>query len=154
LVLDQVTKALAVRWLTPGEPVRLLGGWFQLRLSRNPGAAFSLGEDFTLVFTTLAAAVLVAGTWWAVRRVRSRWWSVLVGLGLAGVAGNLTDRLVRPPGVFRGHVVDFLFVRHFATFNVADACLTVAAACLILAVARGWSEAGGPRVPEPKGQRA
>ena len=42
------------------------------------------------------------------------------GLLLAGILGNLTDRLIRPPGFMRGHVVDFLQLPNFAIFNVAD----------------------------------
>jgi signal peptidase II len=145
--LDQASKALVLSRLEPGRPIPLLDDWFQLRLYRNPGAAFSLGEDFTVVFAGLAIVVFAAAAGWAVRRVRSRWWAVLTGLGLAGVAGNLIDRLAQPPGPFRGAVIDFLYVRGFATFNVADVCLTTAAGCLILAVLRGWSETGRLRLP-------
>jgi signal peptidase II len=62
-----------------------------------------------------------------------------VGLGLllAGVAGNLTDRLVREPGVLRGHVIDFLMLPHWPVFNVADMCIDVAAALVLLQVYRG-----------------
>jgi signal peptidase II len=154
LAVDQITKALAVHYLDPGVPVALLGDWFQLQLFRNPGAAFSLGERFTVVFAALAVLVLVAALWWAVRRVRRPWWAVLVGLGLAGVAGNLVDRLVRPPGVFQGHVIDFLFVRGFATFNVADICLTTTAGLLIVTVLLGWTDTGVAPTVEPVGESA
>ena len=145
--VDQVTKWWARTHLTEGEPVRLIGDWFQLLLLYNSGAAFSFGESLTVVFALLAVVVLVAGTWWAARRVRRTSWALLVGLGLAGVAGNLIDRLVRPPGLFRGDVTDFLFVRHFATFNVADICLTTTAGLLVLFVLRGV--AYDQPVPEP-----
>ena len=57
--------------------------------------------------------------------------AVAIGWLLAGVAGNLTDRLFRAPGPFEGHVVDFIAVRGFAIFNVADMCITGAAGLLI-----------------------
>ena len=50
-----------------------------------------------------------------------------IGLLCAGVAGNLTDRLFRPPGVLRGHVIDFLELPYWPVFNVADMCITAAA---------------------------
>ena len=62
-------------------------------------------------------------------------WAVALGLLCAGVAGNLTDRLFRSPGVFRGHVVDFLELPYWPIFNVADMCITSAAVMvMVLAV--------------------
>jgi signal peptidase II len=58
LLIDQLTKIIAVRWLDPTDPPVLLGGLLTLRLIRNPGAAFSLGENFTIVFTLLAIVVV------------------------------------------------------------------------------------------------
>jgi signal peptidase II len=52
------------------------------------------------------------------------------------VAGNLTDRLFRSPGVLRGHVVDFLELPHWPVFNVADMCIT-AAAVMVMVLAVG-----------------
>lgn len=56
---------------------------------------------------------------------------------LAGALGNLIDRLVRSPGLGRGAVVDFIYVEHFATFNVADTCITCGAVLVGLLVLRG-----------------
>jgi signal peptidase II len=76
-------------------------------------------------------------------------WAVALGLLCAGVAGNLTDRLFRPPGVLRGHVVDFLELPHWPVFNVADMCITAAAVMvLVLAMVKnvgvdGKRAAGG-----------
>lgn len=126
--LDQLSKRQALAGLDPDQPVRLLGGLLTLRLIFNPGAAFGLGQGATVLFTGLSVAVLLVVALAVVPRVRHRGWAVALGLLLAGVCGNLTDRLVRPPGVFRGHVVDFLQIPHFpAIFNVADICVTSAA---------------------------
>ena len=51
--------------------------------------------------------------------------------------GNLTDRIFRTPGVLRGHVVDFLMLPHWPIFNVADICINVAAALILVQVVRG-----------------
>ncbi len=129
--LDQLTKVVALASLTPGEPVVLLGGALLLNLVRNPGAAFSMGEQFTVVLSLLALAALVFVLVWLVPRLRHRGWAVGVGLLLAGILGNLTDRLTREPGFLHGHVIDFLQIPYFAIFNVADICITFAAATLI-----------------------
>jgi signal peptidase II len=132
LTLDVITKVVAVGRLDPGEPIRLLGGLLTLRLIRNPGAAFSQGEQFTPVFAT--AAILVVGFVIVrlVPRLGHAGWAVALGLLCAGVAGNLTDRLFRAPGVFRGHVVDFLELPYWPVFNVADMCISAAALMIII----------------------
>jgi signal peptidase II len=136
--LDLLAKTLAVRHLDPADPVRLLGGLLTLRLIRNPGAAFSLGERFTVVFALLAIAVLIFILVRLVPRIAHAGWAVALGLLCAGITGNLIDRLFRAPGVFRGHVVDFFQLPHFAIFNVADMCITAAAVMIVvLAMVKG-----------------
>jgi signal peptidase II len=132
LVLDQVTKAMAVAWLDPLRPPRILGGLVTFQLIRNPGAAFSMGENATVVFAVLAIVMLVFVIFWLAPRVTARAWAVATGLGIAGIAGNLTDRLFRPPSVMHGHVVDFIELPYFAIVNVADICLTSAAATIVV----------------------
>ncbi len=61
---------------------------------------------------------------------------------MAGVLGNLTDRVFRAPGVFRGHVVDFLQLPNWPIFNVADMCINIAAGVIILQAIRGVSVNG------------
>jgi signal peptidase II len=132
VVLDVVTKIIAVDRLEPLVPVRLLGGLLTLRLIRNPGAAFSSGESFTAVFAVAAAAVLVFVVVRLAPRIGHLGWAVALGLLSAGVAGNLADRLFRAPGVLRGHVVDFLQLPHWPIFNVADMCITSAAVLIMV----------------------
>jgi signal peptidase II len=132
LVLDVVTKIIAVDQLEPGRPVPLLGGLLTLRLIRNPGAAFSTGQGITPVFALAACAVLVFVLARLVPRLGHRAWSVALGLLCAGVAGNLVDRFARQPGVLRGHVVDFLQLPYWPIFNVADICITSAAVLIML----------------------
>jgi signal peptidase II len=137
LALDVTTKIVVVSRLDPIEPVRLLGGLLTLRLIRNPGAAFSAGEQFTVVFAGVAVIVLTFVVVRLVPKVRHPGWAVALGLLCAGVAGNLSDRLFRAPGPFRGHVIDFLQLPYFAIFNVADMCITAAAILImVLAVVR------------------
>ncbi|HEV2927601.1 MAG TPA: signal peptidase II [Propionibacteriaceae bacterium] len=132
LALDVVTKVIAVSQLEPGQPVRLLGGLLTLRLIRNAGAAFSQGERFTPLFAVVAVIVLAYVALRLVPRLGHTGWAVALGLLSAGVAGNLTDRLFRSPGVLRGHVVDFLELPHWPIFNVADMCISAAAAMVVV----------------------
>ena len=148
--LDQVTKALAVALLAPGEVVPLVGDLLGLRLVRNPGAAFSFASGATWVFTLIAAVVVVAVLRTA-RRLGSRAWALALGLLLAGAAGNLTDRLLRAPGVARGHVVDFLELPNWPIFNIADTAICTAAALVVLLAVRGVDVDGTRARPERPG---
>jgi signal peptidase II len=134
--VDVLTKQLAVRELTGREPVQVLGEVLQLQLVRNPGAAFSAGASLTPFISVVALVAACAVTFYAFR-VRHRGWAVALGLLLAGVSGNLVDRLFRAPGPFRGHVVDFFALPNWPVFNVADICIDVAGGLMVLFLLRG-----------------
>lgn len=134
--IDVVTKHLAVEHLT-GQPDKpLIGDLLQLHLTRNPGAAFSTGTAFTEVLTGVAI-VAVGVVLWLSRRLGSTAWAVALGLLLAGVGGNLTDRMLREPGPFRGHVIDFLMLPNWPIFNIADMCINAAAGLILIQAFRG-----------------
>lgn len=132
--LDVVTKLLAVAKLTDHEPVSVVGTLLRLDLVRNPGAAFSTGTSYTLILSVIAlvAAVTVVRVG---RRLGDRTWAIGLGLLLAGVLGNLTDRVFREPGFLRGHVVDFFELPHWPVFNVADMLID---AGVILILVQSW----------------
>jgi len=135
LVLDQASKTLAMRNLDDGD-IEVLGSWLVLHLTRNPGAAFSTGTQYTLLFSLLAIAAVVVVLYLS-RRVGSLLWAIALGLLFAGVSGNLIDRVFRDPAPLRGHVVDFLMVPHWPVFNVADICINVAAGLILVQAFRG-----------------
>lgn len=122
--LDQATKALVERTMTLGEQIPVIDGVLQWHYILNPGAAFSMGEGFTWVFTAIMAIVSV-GILIFLPRVRSLLWALGLGLVLGGASGNLTDRALRWPGFPNGHVVDFIHVHGFAVFNLADSGVVV-----------------------------
>ncbi len=137
LAADQFTKHLALENLPLQEPVPVLGDFLIFYLVKNPGAAFSFGEEVTWIFTIALAVVAIVIIWLAVRRVRSRLWAVVLGLLLGGVLGNLTDRLLREPGFPVGHVIDFINTPWMmpAIYNVADifiVCMMTTVAALVL----------------------
>lgn len=153
VIADQVTKIIAVAALEGGRPVELIGETVRLVLIRNPGAAFSMGTAITEVLSVVAILVVVGLVWFS-RRVHSRWWAWGLGLILGGAAGNLLDRLLRDPGVLRGHVVDFMSIGWWPVFNVADSCLVAGVIVVAVAVLRNMdydgsrvgSEDSGPGV--------
>ncbi|BAJ73059.1 lipoprotein signal peptidase [Microbacterium testaceum StLB037] len=122
LAADQLAKMIAIENLPPERVVPVIGEALQLYLVRNPGAAFSLGEGVTWIFTIALAVVACVILFLAITRVRSRLWAVVLGLLLGGVLGNLSDRLFREPGFPVGHVVDFISTPWMmpAIYNVAD----------------------------------
>jgi signal peptidase II len=134
--IDVAAKTFAVEKLAGGEDVELVGGWLVLHLTRNPGAAFSTGTELTLLLSAIAIAAAAVVAYLA-RRIGTRAWAWALGLLMAGICGNLTDRIAREPGPFRGHVVDFLMVPHWPVFNIADICINVAAALIVLQAVRG-----------------
>ncbi len=136
LVVDLVSKHLAVRELTDRVPVQVAGDLLELRLVRNPGAAFSAGATLTPLISVIAVVAAVVAVYY-VLQVRHRGWAIALGLLLAGVSGNLVDRLFRAPGPFRGHVVDFLALPNWPVFNVADICINAAGVLIVLLLLRG-----------------
>lgn len=135
-VVDLGSKILAVDKLTGRADVPLVGDVLVLHLTRNPGAAFSTGTEYTVILTCIAMVAVLAVLWLS-RRIGSAGWAVALGLLLAGVSGNLTDRIFREPAPLRGHVIDFLMLPHWPVFNVADMCINVAAGLILLQAFRG-----------------
>jgi len=131
LLLDILTKVLAVRFLVPGQPVSIIGDTVTWTLVRNSGAAFSMATGYTWVLTLVAMGVVV-GILWMGRRLVSPWWAVGLGMILGGALGNLVDRFFRAPGPLRGHVVDFLSIGWWPVFNVADPAVVGGAMLLVV----------------------
>ena len=149
-VADYLAKRWALANLDPASPVEVIPGQLYLHLIRNPGAAFSMGEGATVLLTCLAIAAMIFLLVWMVPRVRHPGWAAATGLLLAGVSGNLFDRLFREPGPFHGHVIDFLQVPWFAVFNVADIWITFAAVTVIWLTMITQVNLAGERVDRPE----
>jgi signal peptidase II len=135
VVIDQITKQIAVAALEGRPRIPLVGDLVGLQFLRNDGAAFGMGSNATWVFTVIALVVF-AVILWAGRRLGSTAWAWALGLLLGGLTGNLIDRLVRPPEFFHGAVVDFIDL-YFFVCNIADIAITGAACVLIVVSVRG-----------------
>ncbi|STC68296.1 signal peptidase II [Corynebacterium pilosum] len=132
-LIDQAVKQLMLNWLEPGQAVAVIGDWFRFYLLFNPGAAFSMGQDSTWLFTTIQL-VFVVGALIAAFFIRQPWYAVGIALIAGGALGNLCDRLFREPGFWFGHVVDYISVGNFAVFNLADASITIGVVVFVIAV--------------------
>ncbi|GAA4937367.1 signal peptidase II [Nonomuraea thailandensis] len=136
LLVDQLSKLWAVSALADGRTITVIPGVIELRLLLNSGAAFSIGEGVTWVFT-LTTTAAVAGILYAGRRLHSPAWTVVLGGLLGGATSHLLDRLFRPPGFAQGHVVDFIGYGNLFVGNVADIALTLCCVLLMLLTLRG-----------------
>lgn len=124
LAVDQVSKALALNLLTETERIPILGSFLGLQLAFNPGSLLGLGSQFTWVLTIFSAAAVVVMLF-AARRTPSTGAALGLSFILGGAVGNLTDRLISPPGFGRGHVVDFLAYENWFIGNLADVALGI-----------------------------
>ncbi|MCX5556967.1 signal peptidase II [Streptomyces sp. NBC_00038] len=140
-VLDLVSKMIVVAKLEHHDSIEIIGDWLKFEAIRNAGAAFGLGEAFTIIFTVIAAAVIVVIARLA-RKLYSLPWAIALGLLLGGALGNLTDRIFRSPGVFEGAVVDFIAPKHFAVFNLADSAIVCGGILIVLLSFRGLDPDG------------
>ncbi|HEX7161186.1 MAG TPA: signal peptidase II [Trebonia sp.] len=138
LAADIVSKAIVVAHLRPDQPVHVLGDIFEFLLTRNPGAAFSVGTGETAVFTVIAFGVIVYIARTA-RKLYSVGWAIALGLLLGGAMGNLGDRIFRSPGPFRGYVVDWIGVvpRYYPIFNLADSAIVCGGILTVILALRG-----------------
>ncbi|WP_018653107.1 signal peptidase II [Actinomadura flavalba] len=154
--LDQASKYWAESALADG---RVIDGmpFFSFHLVYNPGAAFSLGENSTWIFT-ITTGLTTAGLLYFGRRLTSLRWVLALGVLLGGAASHFGDRLFRAPGPGRGHVVDFIDYNGFFVGNVADIAIVGAAAAIVLLSALGVPHddrtpkpdaSGEERTPEP-----
>jgi len=143
-VLDQCTKRLALQFINPFDAHNVIPDFFTLVNVTNNGAAFGTFKGNNTFFAGISILALVVVTVLLVRPHRADPWRDLsLALLLAGIMGNLTDRLLY------GHVIDFLLfnlhVRYadpWPAFNVADSCISIAVVLFIIHSFREHKSAG------------
>jgi lipoprotein signal peptidase len=150
LAADVISKSIVVARMADHQPIRLLGGLLTITLTRNGGAAFSIGTSMTIVFTAIAVGVIVYILRTA-RNLRSIGWAITLGLLLGGATGNLLDRIFRAPGPFQGHVVDWIELPHWPVFNLADSSIVCAGVLVVLLALCGIRLDGTRPTPEVSG---
>jgi signal peptidase II len=140
-LLDFATKSWALNSLDARNPVKLLGNFLQLTLYKNSGAAFSLAQGATIILTFFAISVVAVIAYYSIK-ITSFGWSIVLGLALGGILGNLSDRIFRAPGYFVGHVIDWIQFPNFPVFNLADSAIVVAATLAVILSIRNVSPTG------------
>ncbi|MDJ0346601.1 signal peptidase II [Streptomyces sp. H10-C2] len=143
--VDQTGKAWAVRsWRgVPGQ------GPLRAELVRNAGAAFGLGQQWTVVISLITVAALAVLVW-AGLRARGRGRVLVLALMAGGAAGNGADRLLRAPGALHGAVVDWIKVPGYGpVFNLADVALRAGALLAVLLLLRGHRHGTTTALPVP-----
>ncbi len=138
---DQYTKRLATAHLKGQPPIVLIQGVFEFLYSENYGAAFGILQGRQVFFFLVAVIVLVAAavSMWELPGFTNPRYHLLrlcICMITAGAVGNMTDRITQ------GYVVDFLYFKliDFPIFNVADICVTCAAALLMVLVLFYYTE--------------
>jgi len=134
-MIDQTTKAWAARVLRFNGDRSIISGFLNFAYTHNTGVAFSMLDDhgstgrWGLSAVAMVAAVLVLYFFWRTPRTDDRILGALALL-LAGIVGNVTDRLRL------GFVIDFIDVQfgswHYPTFNIADMAIVLGAILLML----------------------
>lgn len=131
VILDQITKSLAVTHLKDKPSLVLWENIFELHYLENRGAAFGMLQNQKVLFVIIAVVMLTAITYVLVKIPRNKHYYILEFLLVmiaSGAVGNLIDR------VSLGYVVDFFYFKliDFPIFNVAD--IYVSVSCVLLAV--------------------
>ena len=129
VIIDQVTKAIAVTNLTSAGSIPAIGTIVSFTLVKNTGAAFGLFRYQTTVFVAISVIAIAFTIFYLVKKKPSLYLPFALILG--GAIGNLIDRLRF------GHVVDFIDLHFWPVFNVADSCITVGAVLLFVMILRG-----------------
>lgn len=131
--LDQYTKYLAARFLKPAGSVPLIPRVLELRYLENRGAAFGMLQNWQWIFILSACVCVIACAWIGLRlSAENRHTASQICLAVlsAGAAGNLIDRAMH------GYVIDFIYISliRFPVFNLADVCVSLSTAALVILV--------------------
>lgn len=133
LIIDQIAKFAVRSRMEIGETLPVCRGVLDFTYVQNRGAAFSLFQNSQLITVILPIITMIAGILFLLhlRKKKERLAEFGVLLIMSGGIGNLIDRTVL------GFVTDMISVGSFPVFNVADICVTVGCAVLILWVIIG-----------------
>ncbi|MDP3836667.1 MAG: signal peptidase II [bacterium] len=128
---DRWLKLAAIS-LDPGQSTTLIGDWLQFRLVMNPGIAFSLplrGDWLTILLSLIIAALFFVIIYLTLKKKANYWTPLLLTVILFGAISNILDRYIY------GAVIDYLDLKYFSIFNIADAMISSG---VIILVWRKW----------------
>lgn len=129
-IFDQTSKYLVERYLSQGDTIPVINGFFHITLVHNKGGAFGIFSSHPLVFSLIAAVCAVCICFFLYKKHRSICSYDMFALSfiLSGTLGNLTDR------IRTGSVIDFIDLRIWPVFNIADSFISIGVGMLILAM--------------------
>lgn len=138
VVLDQLSKALVAGYMERGDSVTVIPGLLRITYSTNTGGAFGIlqGSRHIIFFAALCVLIAVLILFFRIWSRERKLYSIAAGLMIGGALGNLIDR------IFRGKVVDFLDLRWWAIFNVADIAIVAGVSLFIIVVILDYKETG------------
>ncbi len=129
VILDQITKWLAVVNLKGNESLSVIGEILHFTYVENTGAAFGMMKDARWIFMAVSTVAIAALVFYLVKFKPKNMLAVSsVAMIIGGGIGNMIDR------IRLGYVIDFIYVKiiDFAVFNVADSFVCVGTALLII----------------------
>ncbi|MGR6835663.1 signal peptidase II [Syntrophomonas erecta] len=130
LIFDQVSKWQVTTWLSLGESHPLINGFLYLTYVQNQGAAFGILPGKSWFFIVAAALVMFGLVVYNLRHPLPDFLRIILGIIVGGAAGNFVDR-------WRfNYVIDFLDLRWWPVFNLADMAIVGGAILLIIYVLR------------------
>ena len=177
IVIDQITKAIVRNRMRLGESITVIGDWFKITFTENPGMAFGIQFGSPMVVTGLAiVATILIVLYLRVVHTSSAGYTASLALILGGAIGNIIDRILFGViygygGFFQGQVVDFIhfdlwsgkisqaipliggnYIAMFPIWNVADMAIVVGVVLVIIfqrTMQPGPTEAAEESLPLP-----
>ena len=127
-LLDRLTKVIISNYVSFGHSIGVIPNIFHITLIFNKAAAFGLFGHNRIIFAAVAIIAITAIVIYIFMRkgAKSPILASALGLILGGAAGNLFDR------IRFGYVIDFLDLRVWPVFNIADSCITIGALILVI----------------------
>lgn len=145
LVGDFISKQIVLRTIQPYESVEIIPGLLYLTNVRNSGAAFGIFQNMTDLFIIISSIAAVLIIILKIKmNIKSISYNLSLGFILGGALGNLYDR------IFVREVTDFIHVRYFAVFNVADSFIVIGFFIVVIILFKTFFSESGQKKEESK----
>jgi signal peptidase II len=126
-LIDQLSKYLALKFLSQSHPIAVIKKFFYITCSKNTGAAFGILTNQRIFLAAISILIVIFVIYYSTKVSRNETMiHISLSFILGGSFGNLADRL------FRGYVVDFFEVKFFSVFNIADIMINIGVLLLLI----------------------
>ncbi|MBC8390102.1 MAG: signal peptidase II [Actinobacteria bacterium] len=137
IVIDQVTKYMVNTKIPLNSSVEIIPNIIFISHIKNSGAAFGIFQNRTNVFIVISIIAIILIIILKIKlNLDSIFYNISLGFILGGAIGNLIDRIV-----FR-EVIDFIHLRYFAVFNVADSFICIGFGIVIILILKNYFKRG------------